>query len=461
MPENKGQSNPEDGRYRRILQKNPRIDRVVGQMPVPRNTLERTSAQVLAPALGGWVEWLLWQAMRRGIRRLYFLARDGYFAYRAARRYCERLGLPLDCRYISCSRYSLRLPLFHQNPEAALDYVCRGGMHVTPDTILRRAGLTREEREGILLQLHLPYSRDEVIPYAELAGLRLRLSRCDAFIHSMLRHSQEAFPALAGYLEQEGMLERVPDAVVDSGWVGSIQQTLNEILSRLGRRKTLSGFYWGLYDLPREVSASDYHWYYFGPGHRLCDKVYFNNCLFEAVYTAPHGMTLYYEQSDRGYRPCYGRIAPQKRNVVLELEDVFQNYIRLLSEDAAPRGICREIIERDRKTIGKLMKQWMASPSREEAEFFGSLPFSDDVLEGEEQPLAAVLTQDELKANHAVHKLLVMAGKRTDILRESAWYEGSAVRSGERVKSHLRQHALYQGLRYLRKDWQYRQKRRG
>lgn len=57
-------------------------------------------------------------------------------------------------------------------------------------------------------------------------------------------------PGLAGYLQQEGLLEEVPDAIVDSGWVGSMQMALNEVLASMGRTKPLEGYYWGLYARP-------------------------------------------------------------------------------------------------------------------------------------------------------------------------------------------------------------------
>ena len=92
--------------------------------------------------------------------------------------------------------------------------------------------------------------------------------------------------------------------------MGSIQQTLGELLRRLGRTKKLEGYYWGLYDLPRQAGREEYHSYYFGPEGNLKEKIWFNNSLFEAVYTAPHGMTLGYEETGGKYLPIYGDAGP-------------------------------------------------------------------------------------------------------------------------------------------------------
>ena len=49
------------------------------------DVFNKTSKEILAPALNDFVLWILRKAQRNGIRRLYFLARDGYLMYRCAR----------------------------------------------------------------------------------------------------------------------------------------------------------------------------------------------------------------------------------------------------------------------------------------------------------------------------------------------------------------------------------------
>lgn len=422
--------------------------RAVREMAIPdSDPVAVVCSHVLAPALGAFTHWLLDQAVKNGVRRLYFLARDGYFFYHAAQIFQGAYQLPVECRYLSCSRYSLRLPLFHLDREAALDAVCRGGLAVTPEKMLGRAGLSGEETQEVLRTLNLPYAADDAIPFAALADIRERLKNCEVFLSHMDRHSREAFPNLCGYLKQEGLCRELSDAVMDSGWTGSMQKSLTEALACIGRSRPIEGYYWGLYELPDGIRRSEYHSYYFAPEGDLREKIRFNNCLFEAVYTAPHGMTLGYRKEDETFVPCYGRLSPGRRAFIEQTERYLMDYIRRLSrEDWGPAAPAR-----DRHTLRKLLGTFMGHPSAQEAEAFGSLSFSDDVLEGGEQPIAAPLSEKELSANHALRKLLVMRGIRKGGIRESAWYEGSAVRNGRHVRRHLRQNTLYQSLRYARK----------
>ena len=127
-------------RYKRILEENDRLKIPAdGFHLAGGNALPAAAKLVLAPVLADFVLWLLRHALADGIRRLYFLARDGYFMYHASRFLCEKFELPIECRYLSCSRFSLRVPMFHLDRQAALDYICRGGIDVTIERILTRA----------------------------------------------------------------------------------------------------------------------------------------------------------------------------------------------------------------------------------------------------------------------------------------------------------------------------------
>lgn len=456
----------EEGRgaeLRQICSRSPRIARALESLHPPReDTMAEIGFYVLAPALGSFVQWLLHEALKSGKQRLYFLARDGYFPYRAAQLLCKRRKLPIECRYLSCSRYSLRLPVFHLDKEAALDYICRGGTDSTVEKLLRRAGLTETERREVLQCLSLPFSPEDPASRAELPEIRHRLSKCGVFLAYMEKHSREAMSVLAGYLRQEGLLDSVPDAVVDSGWVGTMQKTLGDVLAYMGRTRPVEGYYWGMYDLPCGIVRESYHTYYFRPEGNLREKIYFNNCLFEAVYTAPHGMTLSYRKEGEQYIPCYGYMGEEQKVFLKKIEGLLLPYIRQLAETENP-SIDEEALCKDRKVIRSLFSLFMGRPSAGEAEVFGSLRFSEDVLEGGERPIAAPLTEKELSAQHFFSKILWLSGIRRGKKgkpRESAWYEGSVVRCGKHIRCHLRQYRLYQAVRQLWWILRFRQRSR-
>ncbi len=488
----------------------------MAEMEERRKTFEDVCGHVLAPALNGFVLWVLKEALRSGKRRLYFLARDGYLMYRAASVYCEKWKLPLECRYLSCSRYSIRIPMFHLDMDGALGYICRGGIDVTMTKILNRAGLTETEKEKLLERLDIGYGKDDAVPYAELAGIGRKLGQDAWFMRCVKRHSEDAMPNLEGYLMQEGLFDGTPAALVDSGWVGSMQKVLNQLTAYIREKNKitgqahLEGYYWGLYELPEGVNPEDYHCYYFSPGGNLREKIYFSNCLFEGIFSAPHGMTMGYVEEEaaedgnggmdtqhlsrlpdseaespdlsveslklpgdgrKRYRPVYGEISDPQKEFMEQTEQRLMAYTEGLAEalyrtdtDDIEDGHAgnfgkyfdRVDLQCGRETVSRLLELFMGEPTALEAEVYGSIPFSDDVLDYGGRQMAEPMTQEELTANHLWHKALAMLGIRKKHVKESAWYEGSAVRSGEHVKRHLRRYAGYKRLLYLRKKYQMR-----
>ena len=74
---------------------------------------------------------------------------------------------------------------------------------------------------------------------------------------------------------------------------------------------------------------------------------------------------------------------------------------------------------------------------------------------------AVKLTEEELKANHAWNKICRMSGFGPGYVKESPWYEGSAVLYGKRPGYHIFMYHLYKYLLYLKKetDYKYREKK--
>lgn len=413
------------------------------------DSLAITCSYVLAPVLFGFTRWLLAEACKHQQKRLYFLARDGYFPYHAAQILCKKFELTVECRYLCCSRFSLRQPLYHLNHSEAVDYLCRKSIGVTAKKVLQRAGLTASERESVMKALQLPFGQNAAITDAQLTILKEELLLCPSFMEWMDAHSKKAWDLLTGYLYQEGLMEETADALVDSGWMGSMQKSLTDTLSLMGRKRKLEGYYWGLYGLPCSVDRNSYHCYDFTPEGEIAEKALFNNCVFEAVYTAPHGMTIGYRKEENQYFPSFGEISEYNKFLASEINRfLFKDFQNLTGACSSPR-LTEEELRQERHVLRELLCQFMRHPSTKEVELFGRVRFSDDVLAGETLQLAAPLSKQGIAAGHALPHLLSELGIRPKPLQQSAWYEGSLIRYGKHVNWHLWQYTLWQMLRQL------------
>ena len=176
---------------------------------------------ILARALGDFTQWALGRALAAGVRRLYFLSRDGWYPFRLGEALCRGWDLPIECRYLYGSRRAWRLPLAHRDPARLVGQLCGKGGGATLGDILFQAGLSPREAGAAAASLGLP--QELPLSPRQRRELAPRLLACPAFLHPMEAASRQALGPFLGYLRQEGLGEDVPWAVVDSGWMGSTQ----------------------------------------------------------------------------------------------------------------------------------------------------------------------------------------------------------------------------------------------
>lgn len=402
---------------------------------------------IYMPVLIEYVTWVLEEAQRSGKQRLYFLARDGYQMYLVAQKLCASRKQPIECRYLHVSRYSMRLPEYHLLQEKCLDHIGIGGIDVTVRRILKRAGLEED-----LAQKYLPeYEPDRILNYNEVMIIKEKLRQNQEFLEQVYTVSQKAYEPAIAYLKQEGLFEDIDYALVDSGWVGTLQKTIAHLVDR----PALEGYYFGLYETPKGIASYQYHGYYFSARKGIHRKVNFSNCLFEAVFTAAEGMTIGYEKQGEDYAPVTDFIQNPNAVQITANCACLEKYLKVYTGIAQARSssddkfTCTQ--QESTAFVEKLLNKAMGAPTVWEVECYGDLLFSDDVLEGNLKKVAAELSTEEIRTQRFVSKALIMLGIKKEELHESAWIEGSIRRNGVQVYRSLFHAKLYKYFVYLRK----------
>ena len=439
--------------YIKILEKEPiylEVAKEYEKLHKDLNISEELYLYGFAPVLLEFIQWLLDTAKKQKIERLYFLSRDGYQMYLVAKMFSEKFEYNIDCRYINVSRYALRVPEYHLIGEKCLDKICIGGIDVTFEKVMKRAGLDDKESYHIAKMCGYGKKYKEVISYQEVIGLKDILKQIPVFFEYVYKHSKKAYKGVIGYLQQEGICDEIPFAIVDSGWIGTMQQTLYKLIESTGRKPQMQGFYFGLYETPKDAQ-SKYSAYYFEPKNGIRRKVSFSNCLFEAVFTSSEGMTLRYVKNGDRYEPEYDSSHnPNKEMVdshILLIEKYTELYCKLYKEC----DILKKSSDEKMTFVEKVLKNIMGEPSVMELEAYGDIKFSDDVLEGHLLKVAAELTDIDIRNQRFLNKALIMLGIKKGTIRESAWIEGSIVRNGKKVKSYLRHARIYKYFVYVKK----------
>jgi hypothetical protein len=255
----------------------------------------------LAPGLVAFVMDTVERARSLGIRRIFFLAREGLTFLRifGALKRAGALGpepVP-EARYLCLSRASTILPAMQS---LGWDDLGRFWRHY-PRQSLRR----------LLKNLSLP--PEEFLPLASAVGFRdfdrpIEDPHADAEFSAFLssrevhaafaRRRDAARDLLRDYLMWRGLWGESRVGLLDIGWKGSMQDNLQRAFRGQDGFPVLDAFYLGLAD-PGEVSASSMKHGFLADGRRgdVEEADFFRNtAIYEMVTQANHGSTIGYER---------------------------------------------------------------------------------------------------------------------------------------------------------------------
>ena len=348
------------------------------------------------PLIFNYIWWVLKQAKERGIKTLYFLARDGYLLREIAQSFCDYFGFSIECRYLYCSRAALRMPSYHLTCEEKYDLLLCSGYLFSVSSVLQRAELNEEQQKLVCAECGIDFNaRDRLLSRREFDELCQKLRNSKSFENFVDTKSKENYQAAIAYLQQEGLFKQETVAIVDSGWSGSMQRSLRQLLESADFSGKLLGFYFGMYVEPKEKQDGEYCTWFFNRHTSSKYKIPFNNNLFECLLAAPHGMTVRYSFDGEKALPCF-------------LSDPDESAKKQIVEHIAL--VCAYTGERVRKiefnnfaenTIRKeslkLVKRYMVHPEREEALYYGNLAFCDDITEAYLLRLVSPETISQLK----------------------------------------------------------------
>ncbi len=371
----------------------------------------------IGPVMYRYTSWILQNAAGHGLRRLYFLARDGYALYRIAEKICAAKDIDIECRYLYCSRISLRIPSFCKIGEEAFDMLLCGGYHCTPRSIINRILPTPEELDSILSLLDIS-DPDAELDDSAFRSFCEKLRSCDMFRTLIYKKSEERYLPAIDYLRQEGLFQNENIAIVDSGWTGSMQRSLRQLLESAGYSGKIFGYYFGMYAQPKSEKDGEYLTFYFNHHQGLMRKVMFNNNLFECMLSADHAMTVQYNHSENGAVPVLGEecssemqdsIRRQLEGILKYTDDVLNGTI-VLSE-ASPIKQCYRIL-----------KRCMVYPTREEAELYSVFKFNDDTSARAVRSLAELQRGAHLKEYVLPYRIMMkLLHKKPQKLHNYYW----------------------------------------
>jgi predicted HAD superfamily hydrolase len=352
--------------------------------------IREIAACTAGPFLSAFVLWVLQAAKSQGLKRLYFISRDGFILLQIAKELAASVDPKIELRYLYGSRQAWHFPASRGIGLERASWVWEWTTSYTVATVLSRVAL-KPEAVSMLLKSEgiLPTAWNE--PMNQENETKLKKIFLDSDFRRLLqREAEKQRELFVSYLKQEGLFSGIDHAIVDAGWNGNLQDSLGIILEEEGY-PPVSGYYVGLNyrGKRREIGTRKAYLFdlRYDPKWRL--PIPQPQSCIETFCAANHGSTI-------GYRAETGTISPvlqgwengPLRTWGLEvLQTVVTEYAAELAEflflldnfDIPPLLAARS-----------LASTW-SNPTLEEAVCLGSFPFVEDQIGTGAKPLARPL----------------------------------------------------------------------
>lgn len=347
-------------------------------------TLNQVAAGVAAPLVYSFVLWVLLEAKRRGLARVWFMARDGQVMLPVARTIAARLSIDVELGYLYGGRQVVRVASLTSVDDAALDWMTGGAGVMTLQAVLDRVGLRLTDVQHVAADMNVPTAAP--IGWAEIPRLRgfLRHPEVEALI---LKEAASRRAVVLDYFRACGLMGDEGCAVVDIGWRGNVLRSIVDLVGEAQAAKH-SFMYFGLYAHPRGCESVHKVAYLFdvdgdqrlGTGHDIPSLT----TLMEIFCQADHGSVMAVERRSGEFAPlCRATEPSASRWDVAKFQAAVIKFADTVPIDefslhgADLRGICDRVIRRLATT-----------PTAKEVALLAPLGFVDDQGGSEPQPFA-------------------------------------------------------------------------
>lgn len=250
------------------------------------------AADFVAPAYIPYLLFILKEAKKQGIKRLYFLSRDSYILLKAAQTLNVDAKNEIELRYLFVSRQSLMLPYMMETTVehylAVIDQRTVYRKYV--DVLLCRLGTNREE----LASLGISFDYNHITTHSQEQDFLHKVFE-GIFVPVLHARAKEAQELIFAYFRQEGLFDGTESAMVDIGWLGTSRLMINHLLRKAGRDEMFF-FYYGV---RKDVLPVRYGRYisYFQAGQLNTEST----ILLENYYSAsPYPTTIGYQRTAAG-----------------------------------------------------------------------------------------------------------------------------------------------------------------
>lgn len=285
------------------------------------NAYIKIAADFIAPAYIPYLFFVLNQAQKRGLKRLYFLSRDSYILMKMAKS-LQGIYSDIEFRYLFVSRKSLLMPYLK---DATIEQFLAVQDHHTiykkeVDTLLSSLGTDRKELGsdfGISFHYRVIANKQE-----ELDFLSKIFNEESRYLPVLKQRISDRYSLLCAYFDQEKLFDGTPAGMVDVGWLGTSRLMINSILKSAAATPA-EFFYFGIRG---DVFSSKYGVYqsFYRP-EQLGTEL---TSLVENYYSAsPYPSTIGYKKTVHGIVPLFTNNSQYKETPITDNNTIVASWI--------------------------------------------------------------------------------------------------------------------------------------
>lgn len=348
-------------------------------------------ANILMP----YVLWVIQETLRNDIRRLYFIARDGYILKQIADRVIQCMGYDIHTKYIYGSRKAWRLPAFSETNNSLVDLISWSHTQKmnSLDKLADAFGLDSLELLGFLPE---GFESDIVFTPYTLYLTVFQLDKNSSFKKYLIKKYRKERELVKRYLSENIDISDSRYAFVELAGGGYTQRCLADMLREIAKDKGFSmgeeasrikTFY---FKMDRLNKWEECRQYVFFPEYNV------KNIIVEMVCRACHGQTV-------GYQEKGGKVVPMLDDEGKELLSYgYDSYIEGIMKYTEyvcgkNHAMLRAMYAEGVSIVSLYLSYLTDTKESEEFLFFADMPNNVTGREKDWVRFAPCLTEDEIE----------------------------------------------------------------
>ena len=194
--------------------------------------------------------WLLEKAKKDKIEKLFFLSRDGYVIRKVYDLISQAFESAPPSEYMYASRRALNLPAIVELDDKTLDFLVSGTSRLRVGQFLERLGFDPLQCGTIISKAGFSHRDNKVLTGKDYRRLRKLFTLLADDIKEKASSERRY---LLEYFDSIGLCNEKNIGVVDIGWHGTLQRSIQKLLQIVGKEARIKGYYLGTFHPAKEL----------------------------------------------------------------------------------------------------------------------------------------------------------------------------------------------------------------